>query len=429
MGALEKNNIIPFNFRFSFLKGICVLMIFLVGKWDALYAQKQDPKTYIEYRGQVFDNENKDPIPKVHLSVESTHISSITNKNGGFLLKVPKNMHKAVVRFTKVGYQEMNIQLVYFDKNFTKIFLLSPGEKLQQVDIYSGEDPRLLVQNVLEKKERKKDKLTGFYREKINQGRHQVMLGEAVVQIDEDKWASGNRGRVQLYKSRKSADYKRLDTVAIKFRGGPYSGLYLDLVHYPEYLFYKDDLTDFDFSFEKPTRINNRYIYVVHFEEKQKSQPWYHGEFYIDAKTNALVKAIYSLNVDNRKQARRRLVVQKPKYAIVTPLKTRYQVDYLQKNSHWYFSYSHFYIELKVNWKKKLFNKHYSIHSELVITDRSKTSPFPKKSLSQIKPTFIMADDVSGFKDPNFWGANNIIEPDKSLKNAIEAIREKLENQ
>jgi hypothetical protein len=36
---------------------------------------------------------------------------------------------------------------------------------------------------------------------------------------------------------------------------------------------------------------------------------------------------------------------------------------------------------------------------------------------------------VSGFADVAFWGENNIIEPDASIENAINKIRNKLNNQ
>jgi hypothetical protein len=37
-----------------------------------------------------------------------------------------------------------------------------------------------------------------------------------------------------------------------------------------------------------------------------------------------------------------------------------------------------------------------------------------------------MADDVSGFSDLRFWGNKNIIEPNKSIQNAIDKIQNNL---
>ena len=51
-----------------------------------------------------------------------------------------------------------------------------------------------------------------------------------------------------------------------------------------------------------------------------------------------------------------------------------------------------------------------------------------KKDPAYIDPGVVMTDDVSGFADTGFWGENNIIEPDKSIENAIEKIKERLEN-
>ncbi|HEX9826376.1 MAG TPA: carboxypeptidase-like regulatory domain-containing protein, partial [Flavobacteriaceae bacterium] len=46
-----------------------------------------------------------------------------------------------------------------------------------------------------------------------------------------------------------------------------------------------------------------------------------------------------------------------------------------------------------------------------------------------LRPSIIIADAVSGFSDPDFWGPYNLIEPDKSIEIAIEKIRKKLERE
>ena len=46
-----------------------------------------------------------------------------------------------------------------------------------------------------------------------------------------------------------------------------------------------------------------------------------------------------------------------------------------------------------------------------------------------LKPTTILVDETSGFQDPEFWGEYNIIEPEKSIENAIKKISKKLEKE
>jgi len=50
-----------------------------------------------------------------------------------------------------------------------------------------------------------------------------------------------------------------------------------------------------------------------------------------------------------------------------------------------------------------------------------------RREKNLISPSVVMVDDVSGFSDPDFWGDNNIIEPEKSIENAIEKIQRQLE--
>ena len=49
-----------------------------------------------------------------------------------------------------------------------------------------------------------------------------------------------------------------------------------------------------------------------------------------------------------------------------------------------------------------------------------------RKDENFLSQTVVMADDVSGFTDLGFWGENNIIEPDKSIENAIEKIQRQI---
>lgn len=384
---------------------------------------------YVELKGQVTDVKSGKPIPEVHLSVENTNVSGLANSEGIFTLKVPSEFTNAVVRFFKINYEPKSVPTAVFDSDFSEISLVPTTlkvEELEEVELYRTADPRVIVKKVIEKPVPTSEKLIAFYREKIDRGRRNVLLGEAVVQIDLNKKTHGRKGEISIYKSRKRTDYNRLDTLAVKFRGGPYSMLYLDLTTFPESMFHDSKLEGFSFNFEEPTTINNRYIYVIHFAQIDKSQPWYYGKMYIDAKSNSLVKVDFNLNVDDRKAAAKMLVVKKPKRAKIIPLAVTYQAEYIEKDGQWYFNYGQFNMDLRVNWKGKLFNSRFAINTEMAITDRNKKSFFLEENLTKIKPTVVMADDITGFEDSEFWGANNIIHPDKNLQDVINAIQDKI---
>lgn len=381
----------------------------------------QNDLDFQEFKGQVVDFNSKKPLSEVQISVENSGISTMSNKNGTFSLKIPQDLFESVIHFSRLDYESKSVQLSFFD-DYTEI-TLQPIYNLEEVELYEALNARKLVEEALSKQTHSPKKLSGFYRERIDRGRRNVMLGEAVLQIDMDKSVKGKSGRVSIYKSRKSTDYNRLDTLAVKLKGGAYSTLYLDMDRYPDFLFYKGETDNFDFSFEESTTINGRYVHVVYFEEVDRDLPWYYGHLFIDGKTNSLVRTTFSLNVENRKAAERFLVVHKPKRTKVTPLETFYQADYIMKDGEWHFNYGHFYILLRINWKGKLFNARYAINTELAITDRAEEEFFLKSEMKRLKPDAVLSDDISGFEDVDFWGANNVLHPDKSLEEVIEKIQ------
>lgn len=105
-----------------------------------------------------------------------------------------------------------------------------------------------------------------------------------------------------------------------------------------------------------------------------------------------------------------------------------YDIDYHQQDGKWYFGYSNAQLLFVVNWKKKLFNSRYLVDSEMAVTNwQPQSEDRIKKGDNFLNKRVVMADDISGFTDLQFWGSNNIIEPDKSIQNAIEKIQENIQ--
>lgn len=412
-----------------------VIFVLLAFAGTTIFAQDQDEITEtIVYRGEVVNSLSGDAVSSAHLAVSGTNITTVTNTSGEFSLKVPKDLANSSVTISMLGYNSKTLPLEYFKEENTVINLQESIEELGEVSVYYSGDARNLVRSMLAKKGEnyfnEETEMTAFYRETIKKRRRPVSLSEAVVKIHKQPYDSGKKDDVSLYKARKSTDYRKLDTVALKLRGGPFNTLYVDVMKYPEFLFRYDVLDTYKFSFDKPTKLNNRYIYVVDFEEKERELPWYHGQLFIDAESLTLVKAQYRLNVDNRSVASRMFVKKKPAKVRVYPVDVGYQIDYRENNGKWYYGYGNAQLEFVVNWKHKLFNSRYTINSEMAVTNWERfVNGEKKKKTDYIKPTIVMSDDVSGFADVQFWGNNNIIEPDKSIQNAIEKIQRQLERE
>lgn len=410
---------------------IFLLVLFFSGIFSSAGFQQNSSENFIEYKGEVVNSRNGNAVPSAYLTVNGTNISTITNNDGRFSLKLREELEKATVTISSLGYQSKALPLEYFKGENTKIELVEGVEELSEVAIFSATDPLQLVRTMMKKRGENyfndQTSMTAFYRESIRRRNRNVSLSEAVVKLHKQPINSNSKDEIALIKARKSADYERLDTLALKLRGGPFNALYLDVMKYPEFLFNRTELDNFKFTFSEPAKINNRYLYVVDFVQKDQDYPWFYGKLFIDAETSTLVRAAYSLNVDNRNAASAIFVKKKPNRAKVYPVDVNYQVDYRESDGKWYYGYGNAELEFVVNWKRKLFNTRYTVNSEMAVTDWE-INPVKRAPRDgyYLNPTVIMADDVSGFADIDFWGDNNIIEPEKSIQNAIEKIQKQL---
>ncbi|WP_298497935.1 carboxypeptidase-like regulatory domain-containing protein [uncultured Algibacter sp.] len=407
---------------------VCALLLFS----SNLKAQSETENTFIEIEAKVIDNDTKSPLVFTDIVIKDSNISTVTNNDGEFLLKIPNNLLEGELTITHLGYETKKIKISSI-KNHEKIKLLPAYTKLNEISITTTTiDARKIVEETLKKKSsiynNNNTLMTAFYRETIKKRRRNASLSEAVVKIHKQPYNNFKNDHIELIKARKNTDYSKLDTIALKLQGGPFSNLYTDIIKYPEFIFTPEDLPKYEFSYVNSTKINDRDIYVIKFKQKENINiPLYYGKLYIDAETLALTNAVYSLNVTNRELSSQMYVRKKPRKVDVYPTEATYRVNYRTTNGKWHYAYSNISLTFKVNWKGKLFNNVYTLNSEMAITDwKIYDTKLAKIRKQLIRPTTILSEKASGFSDPLFWGAYNIIEPEKSIESAIKKIQKQL---
>ena len=393
----------------------------------------QDSQPIKEISGKIIDQDSKDNLIFTDIVVDGTNISTVTNSDGEFLLKIPYKYLDAKLVITHLGYERKFLNIIDLGTD-EKIYLIPSLTELTEVSIAAPPyDARTLVKKTLANKStayNDKDALmTAFYRETIKKRRRNASLSEAVVKIYKQPYSSFRDDHIELIKSRKNTDYNKLDTLALKLQGGPFSNLYTDLVKYPEYIFTDETIDLYMFNYENATNINKNLVFVVNFKQNPSvKSPLYYGKLYIDANTLALTSAKYSLNVKDKEETSRMFVRKKPKQVDVYPTEATYNVKYRTQNGKWHYAYSNIGLTFKVNWEGKLFNSVYTLNSEMAITDwEIPDGKVTKARNKMLKPTTILVEQTSGFSDPEFWGTYNIIEPEKSIENAIKKIKKQLD--
>jgi hypothetical protein len=413
-----------------------ILILLLIFYWcgNALAVQSAgyvaDSLQFKQYKGTVVELDSRKPLGFATLTLEGTNLSTVANSDGEFSFKVPLAQINGNVVVNFLGHKEKVISLSTLkpEKNRIELELLSVT--LGTVNIHPR-DPDMLIRAILSKRGENynmdQNLMKVFYRETIKKNKTYVSLSEAVIDVYKQPILSARADLAELSKGRKSTDYTKLDTITFKMQGGPYTSLMLDIMKNPEMIFTDDMAGNYQFTIENITKIGERLMYIIDFRQYPfVKEPLYYGKLYVDTETLAIISATFSLDVSDKVAAAELFIRKKPVGAKVYPTQANYQINYREKNGRWIFGYSRAELVFKIEWKKKLFNTHYSSTIEMAVTDWVKSIEKNAKPADHLKQNVVMMEHVSGFADPDFWGVYNVIEPEKPIDQAIRKIQKKL---
>ncbi len=389
-----------------------------------------DSLEYKQFKGTIVELDSRKPLGFATLTLEGTNLSTVANSDGEFSFKVPLTQIDGKVIVSFLGHKGKIISLSSLkpDKNRIELELLTVT--LGTVNIHPR-DPDMLMRTILGKRGENynmdQNLMKVFYRETIKKNKTYVSLSEAVIDVYKQPILSSRSDLAELSKGRKSTDYTKLDTITFKLQGGPYTTLMLDIMKNPELIFTDDMIGNYQFTIENITKIGDRLMYIIDFSQFPfVKEPLYYGKLYVDTETLAIISASFSLNVTDKVASSEFFIRKKPVGAKVYPTQANYQINYREKNGRWIFGYSRAELVFKIEWKRKLFNTHYSSTIEMAVTDWMKTIDKKAKPADHLKQNVVMMEQVSGFADPDFWGVYNVIEPEKPIDQAIRKIQKKL---
>ncbi len=414
-----------------------ILILFVFGYFQftpELTAQDNESNNFVIYTGKILGGQSKEALEFASVTLNNSNISTISNIDGVFSIKVPNSVIDGSLTITYLGFKSKTIPLNTFTDKNTIIRLEESIEELPGVSLAS-KDPNTIIRKLLEKRGSnyvsKPIIMKAFYRESIKKRRTYASLSEAVIDIYKFPFRAPTKDYVKLNRARKSTDYRKIDTLIIKLQGGPYNNLYMEMIKNQDLFFTEDIFEIYDFSFDKIINLNKKKVYVINFKQKEEIvEPFYQGKLYIDTQSFALIKAVFSLNLENLKKASKFFIKKKPAKADVIPTRTHYIVEYREKEGKWYFGYSRIELSFKIDWNKKLFNSIYHLTIEMAMTDwRYNSENLSVKNKDKLRRNVILNDKARGFSNPQYWGEYNIIEPDKSIENAIKKIKRQLDKQ
>ncbi|MBP6453717.1 carboxypeptidase-like regulatory domain-containing protein [Bacteroidales bacterium MB20-C3-3] len=402
----------------AFYRLITIILIF---SFNIMNAQE-----FYSVSGKVLDASSKRQLSYASIQLISTNISNVTNSEGNFILKVPVNLKSDTLLVSYLGYKTQKIVLKPgIDQRIN--IMLNPSEiDLKPITI-RPQDPYELVMMAINRIDRNYHvdhmQVTAFYREMIKKGGTYVSINEAVLDINKSAYGSFRMDQIGIYKARGNYDSNRIDTLMVKFQGGPHSALEIDVASDPflgvEPIVIKEY---YDFKMVAPVTIDNKYFYVIEFDQKPYlTDILFRGRLYIESESMAFARIEFNMNVEDNPRANSFFIRKKPSNLKMDVVSAAYLVNYKEINGIWHFDYSRTEVKFNAKWDKRWFRNTYTITSELAsteISDRQRKI----ENLNRIKSKDIMSNKVQDFTDENFWGAYNIIEPDASIESVISRI-------
>lgn len=396
--------------------------------------QDNDTTNYVELKGKVIDTETEKPVVFATVFLSGSSIATVSNMDGEFILKIPKDQASGRISFSHLGYENTTMNATAFAQGNVLIKLKSVTMPIDEVIVRSI-DPETLILTALDKirdnYNNAPEMQTSFYREAVKQNRRYVSVSEAVLDIYKAPYKTTfDNDRLKIYKGRKSRDVKKMDTLLVKLQGGPRTSLMLDLVKHPGDILDREVFEFYEFELAGITSIDNRETYIIRFDQRVDVEyPLYSGNIYIDVETNAFSGMDFSLSERGLEYAPEYFVRKKPANLNIDVLGGHYLVRYRKDQDNWYLNYVRSELDIDTKWKRKLFKSKFSLMLEMAVTDRDMKNieRFPMKESAKSNDIFV--DQVAHFQDNNFWGDYNTIKPDESIEVAIKKLNKKLKRQ
>ena len=409
------------------------LSVILLFAAQALLAQGGD---YLTVAGKVVDARSGKPLHYASVTLTDTQLSNITNSEGVFTLKIPAELYAdKKLTISHLGYAIAIRGIGEFSGSSTDkplVIRMIPVSMVLDPATIHAMDAAELVAAAFERVKfnypQQKMGLTAFYREMVRKGDTKYLsLNEAIIDINKAAYHGYAADRAGIYKGRGSINYDASDTLLIQYQGGVIGSLAIDQAKNPFCGVSAGQMfSQYEFRLDRTETLDNKLFYVVTFDQvKPVDEILFRGELFIEAESLAIGRVEMKMNVEGREDATQIFIKKKPLRTKIDVVSAEYVVNYKNLGALWYYDYARIEIRIDARRKYALFKTHYSITSELAVTDRSEKDKNIGNE-NKIRFSDQLSKRVSDFTDENFWENYNIIEPDTSIDIIIKKIVKQL---
>lgn len=399
---------------------------------DTLKVQSHDQNIkYIQLSGRILDKETAQPLAFATVGIPSLALGTISNLDGVFTLRVPKQNTDSSITISHIGYTQRKVPAWLLTAKTFEIFLEPSFIPVQEIFIRNI-DARNTVREAVNKRSQNYFQqdiyITAFYREGVLRNKRILSYSEAFTKIFKSSYSFDSRfDQVKLIRFRKMEQANRRDTLDVKLQAGVKATLDIDIMkNLPDFL--DPEFTQYyDYARTDIVVYDNKSAYVIEFKQKPEvTEPLFAGLLYIDTETLTLLAAEFEINPDMVQKTASQLVVKKGRGIRIQPLKIKYLVKYQPQDGKWYVNHIRGEITLRVQTRFWPFANNFDLFFEYVAlqVDTNEVKRFTKREV--MKTNEIFSNSKAEY-DPSFWGDLNYIEPETNILKALNRIVPKIE--
>ncbi|MFY0599229.1 MAG: carboxypeptidase-like regulatory domain-containing protein [Cyclobacteriaceae bacterium] len=409
-----------------------IFFLFIVATFA--YSLESKGQSSNELNGIVLDESGKDPIANANIYLKGSHLGTISNSDGKFSIKIPKDYLDGVLVFSSIGFDVLEIAIsdFSFDDKELKIILKNSIYVLNPVQVYNS---HLILKEAINKipvnYPEEFQGFTAFYREVIKKNKSYVDISQGILNISKTPYSNTGkkyfreRDRISVRKGHRITNYSKRDTLAFKVMGGPYTMMLLDIVKNPGVVLGAAYFEHYEYGFEGIEIIDGRRSYILSFKEKLEADvALYEGKIYVDEETLAIAGLKFSMPDESLWLMKDNLIQDKPSSSVLTPKKLAYEVRYRESGGKWFLDYVRNDIVMKVNWSRRLFNSTFNATTELVVTDKRPVEDQLVKYDAKMSTRYqdLFSDQVYELQNSEYWEDFSIIRPEDDLKKVLSQI-------
>jgi len=383
----------------------------------------------IYFSGKITNKKTGKPISFSPIGILNTTKGTVSNKNGIFYFKFDRKFKDSTLFITHIGYKTQLIPISKIQTIDNDIQLIEDFISIHEVIIRTNNPVKILKQALKNKQKnylQKPSILTAFYREGVDKREEILNFSEAIIKIYKTSYKpSFNSDKIRVEKSRKIVNTEQIDTLNVKLKDGLYSGLELDIIKNPLDFIEEINIPNYKYQISDIVTFGDKLAYVIDFKPKDTAESYYYkGQIYIETESLTIISIEFELSLKN-KGKNVNFTAKKSRKFTVNPISANYKVTYKTVGNKYMLNHVRADLEFKIKQKRSVFSAKYRTFFETVVLDVDTTDvkKFERKQQAQKNMVFI---DSNYKYDPDFWGTNNFITPEKAITDAIEEIKVKL---